>query len=88
MCLCDIENQGFIKGKNPLIAMGGWGVVFVCFHCILRGKVSKSGSHEEIGEGVLVKVGHARFGNIKPVGLSRPLLTSPSLITLIPRINK
>ena len=63
-------------------------VSLFCFHCILRGRVSKSGSSGEIGEGVLIKIVYSGFGNKKPLGLASILTDLSLLITLIPQRNK
>lgn len=43
------------------------------------GRVSKSGSSGETGEGILIKINHAGFGNKKPLGLASILTYLSSL---------
>ena len=57
------REPGFIRSRSPWPYKNGWEffVVFCCFHCILMGRVSKSGSSGETGEGILIKISHAGF---------------------------
>ena len=79
------REPGFIRSRNPWPYKNGWEffIVFCCFHCILMGRVSKSGSSGESGEGILIKINHAGFGNKKPLGLASILTYLSSLISLI-----
>lgn len=54
---------GFIREGTPWLYKNGWNSYFCCFDCILMKSRSKSGSSGETGEGILIKINHAGFGN-------------------------
>lgn len=62
----------------------GWWVVVVVFLLYFEGK---SGSSKGIGEGMLIKVDHAGFGNKKTTRPVSIVTNLSSLVTLTPQRN-
>lgn len=84
-CVYERENWGFLRRKCFLKAIGGWvggWWVVVVFSLNFEGK---SGSSKGTGEGVLIKVDHAGFGNKET---TRPVSIITDLSSLVTPTSK